>query len=641
MRLLPPRTKAWLTAAALLVAGSLETAHAQETPEPAPSANAAEAASGQAAADSAADSADARAKELQAALTARVGARVDKLSVSVKKPDKGPENWQQQVDAVMAGVNGVIASFFFYPVLEASHAAPVTADLGDAEALGAEVEAFLAQAGAEGVPLDTAALTLTIPGDGVTAAPELSIVRGGIPLAVLWLVLGAIYFTVRMGLVQLRAFGHAIRVTQGKFSDPNDHGEVSHFQALTAALSATVGLGNIAGVAIAISIGGPGATLWMILAGFLGMASKFTECTLGQMYRQQRSDGSVMGGAMYYLSIGLKERGMGGLGRFLAVMFAILCVGGSFAGGNSFQVNQSLNALQETVPFFAENRWIYGLIMTVLVGGVILGGLKRIAQVAEKVVPTMCGIYVLAALWVILGNASAVPEAFGKIVDGALSPAAGLGGLAGVLIQGFKRAAFSNEAGVGSAAIAHSAAKTPYAVREGIVALLEPFIDTIVVCTMTALVIVITGAYDPATADGLYAPYLDNANGAGLTSAAFGSQISWFPYVLSVAVVLFAFSTMISWSYYGERCFVWLFGDGASLLYKAMFLVFVFLGSIITATQVLEFGDLMILGMAFPNVLGVFLLSGKVKSAFQDYWGKLQSGEIRPYDPNQETGKTA
>ena len=637
MRLLPPRTKAWLTAAALLVAGSLETAHAQETPEPAPSANAAEAASDQAAADSA----DARAKELQAALTARVGARVDKLSVSVKKPDKGPENWQQQVDAVMAGVNGVIASFFFYPVLEASHAAPVTADLGDAEALGAEVEAFLAQAGAEGVPLDTAALTLTIPGDGVTAAPELSIVRGGIPLAVLWLVLGAIYFTVRMGLVQLRAFGHAIRVTQGKFSDPNDHGEVSHFQALTAALSATVGLGNIAGVAIAISIGGPGATLWMILAGFLGMASKFTECTLGQMYRQQRSDGSVMGGAMYYLSIGLKERGMGGLGRFLAVMFAVLCVGGSFAGGNSFQVNQSLNALQETVPFFAENRWIYGLIMTVLVGGVILGGLKRIAQVAEKVVPTMCGIYVLAALWVILGNASAVPEAFGKIVDGALSPAAGLGGLAGVLIQGFKRAAFSNEAGVGSAAIAHSAAKTPYAVREGIVALLEPFIDTIVVCTMTALVIVITGAYDPATADGLYAPYLDNANGAGLTSAAFGSQISWFPYVLSVAVVLFAFSTMISWSYYGERCFVWLFGDGASLLYKAMFLVFVFLGSIITATQVLEFGDLMILGMAFPNVLGVFLLSGKVKSAFQDYWGKLQSGEIRPYDPNQETGKTA
>ncbi len=634
MRLLPPRMKAWLTAAALLLAGSVETARAQDTPESSPPAEAAAPAA-------AIDSADARAKELKAALATQVGARVDKLAVSVKKPDKGPASWQESVDSVMAGVNGVIASFFFYPVFESSHSAEVAANLGDEAALAAEVEGFLTQAAAEGVPLETSALTLTIPGDGVEAAPSLSIVRGGVPLAVLWLVLGAIYFTVRMGLVQLRAFGHAIRVTQGKFSDPNDHGEVSHFQALTAALSATVGLGNIAGVAIAISIGGPGATLWMILAGFLGMASKFTECTLGQMYRQQRSDGSVMGGAMYYLSIGLKERGMGGLGKFLAVMFAILCVGGSFAGGNSFQVNQSLNALQETVPFFAENRWIYGLIMTVLVGGVILGGLKRIAQVAEKVVPTMCGSYVLAALWVILGNASAVPEAFGKIVDGAFSPAAGLGGLAGVLIQGFKRAAFSNEAGVGSAAIAHSAAKTPYAVREGIVALLEPFIDTIVVCTMTALVIVITGAYDPATADGLYAPYLDNANGAGLTSAAFGSQISWFPYILSVAVVLFAFSTMISWSYYGERCFVWLFGDGASLLYKAMFLVFVFLGSIITATQVLEFGDLMILGMAFPNVLGVVLLSGKVKSAFQDYWGKLQSGEIRPYDPNQETGKTA
>ena len=633
MRLLPPHLTSWLATAVLLLTAAAAPVHAQEDDQaPAESAPTAAAA---------VDPADAQAASLKEALAAHLGSRVDKLAVSVAKPKEGPKDWQEQVDRAMAGVNGVIASFFFYPVFEASHSAELAASLDDSAALQAAVDAFLVEAAAEGVPVETAALTLTIPGDGMDATPSLSIVRGGVPLAVLWLVLGAIFFTVRMGLVQLRAFGHAIQVTQGKFSDPNDHGEVSHFQALTAALSATVGLGNIAGVAIAISIGGPGATLWMILAGFLGMASKFTECSLGQMYRQQRSDGSVMGGAMYYLSIGLKERGMGGLGKFLAVMFAILCVGGSFAGGNSFQVNQSLNALQETVPFFAENRWIYGLIMTVLVGGVILGGLKRIAQVAEKVVPTMCGIYVLAALWVILGNASAVPDAFGKIIDGAFTPAAGLGGLAGVLIQGFKRAAFSNEAGVGSAAIAHSAAKTPYAVREGIVALLEPFIDTIVVCTMTALVIVITGAYDPATADGLYAPYLEGANGAGLTSAAFGSQISWFPYVLSVAVVLFAFSTMISWSYYGERCFVWLFGDGASLLYKAMFLVFVFLGSIITATQVLEFGDLMILGMAFPNVLGVVLLSGKVKSAFQDYWGKLKSGEIRPYEPGQETGKTA
>jgi AGCS family alanine or glycine:cation symporter len=339
-----------------------------------------------------------------------------------------------------------------------------------------------------------------------------------------------------------------------------------------------------------------------------------------------------MGGAMYYLSNGLKEIGLGPLGKVLAVLFAVLCVGGSFAGGNSFQVNQSMQALQETVPFLVENGWVYGVIMTVLVGGVILGGLRRIAQVAEKIVPTMCGIYVLAALWVIVTNYSAVPDAFGKIISGAFTPMAGFGGLVGVLIQGFKRAAFSNEAGVGSAAIAHSAARTPYAVREGIVALLEPFIDTIIVCTMTALVIVITGAYDPTAHGGIFASYIASGNGAGLTSKAFESQISWFPYVLSIAVVLFAFSTMISWSYYGERCFVWLFGDKSSLWYKGMFLAFVFLGSVITAKQVLDFGDLMILGMAFPNVLGLVLLSGKVKTAFNDYWAKLQSGEIRPHN---------
>ena len=243
----------------------------------------------------------------------------------------------------------------------------------------------------------------------------------------------------------------------------------------------------------------------------------------------------------------------------------------------------------------------------------------------------MCGIYVMAALWVIIMNAPEVDDAIGKIWDGAFTPMAGFGGLVGVLIQGFKRAAFSNEAGVGSAAIAHSAAKTPYAVREGIVALLEPFIDTVIVCTMTALVIVISGAYDPTSHGGMYATYISEGNGAGLTSAAFGQQISWFPYILSVAVVLFAFSTMLSWSYYGERCFVWLFGDKASLLYKGLFLVFVFLGSVITAKQVLDFGDLMILGMAFPNVLGLVLLSGKVKAAFNDYWAKLRSGEIRPH----------
>ena len=451
-----------------------------------------------------------------------------------------------------------------------------------------------------------------------------------LPFTVAWLILGAIYFTLRMGLVQFRLFRHAIKITKGDYDDPNDEGEVSHFQALTTALSATVGLGNIAGVAIAISIGGPGATVWMILAGLLGMASKFTECSLGQMYRETRSDGSVMGGAMYYLSNGLKDMGMGALGKGLAVMFALLCIGGSFGGGGSFQVNQSLNALQETIPFFAENRWVYGAIMTVCVALVIIGGLKRIAQTAEKIVPAMCGIYVAASLAVILMNVGEVPAAIGKIISGAMSPAAGLGGFIGVLVTGFKRAAFSNEAGIGSAAIAHSAAKTPYAVREGIVALLEPFIDTVVVCTMTALVIVVTGAYDSGNPE--FAQYIADKNGAGLTSVAFAQTIPWFPYVLSVAVVLFAFSTIISWSYYGERCWSWLFGDGSGVIYRIIFLTFIFGGSVITATNVLDFGDLMILGMALPNVLGVLFLSGKVKKALTEYEGKLKAGEFKEFN---------
>ena len=468
-----------------------------------------------------------------------------------------------------------------------------------------------------------------------------------VPLVVLWLVLGAFFFTVRMGFINLRGFKHAIDVTRGKYTDPNAHGdgEVTHFQALASALSATVGLGNIAGVAIAVSLGGPGAILWMVLAGFLGMSSKFVECTLGQKYREVRPNGQVMGGAMYYLSKGLKEKGMGGLGKVLAVMFAILCIGGSLGGGNTFQVNQALNAISETIPFFdgginaaggrdVANGWVFGLTMTILVGIVIIGGIKRIASTAEKIVPSMCGIYVVACLYILGSHASEIGSAFALIFNNAMSLDAGIGGFVGVLIIGFKRAAFSNEAGVGSAAIAHSAAKTAYPVREGVVALLEPFIDTIVVCTMTGLVIVITGAYDPSTLVGgeaVFAPYLSNANGAGLTSQAFGSVIWWFPYVLSAAVALFAFSTMISWSYYGERCWAYLFGDNSSMSYKVLFLTFTFLGSVINSQNVLDFGDLMILGMAFPNVLGVAILSGSVRQDLQAYWAKLKSGEFATY----------
>ena len=449
-----------------------------------------------------------------------------------------------------------------------------------------------------------------------------------VPLLVMWLVLGSIFFTVRMAFVQFRVFRHAIEVTRGRYDDPEDEGEVSHFQALTAALSATVGLGNIAGVAIAISIGGPGATFWMIMAGFLGMASKFVECTLGQLYREVRRDGSVMGGAMCYLSTGLKEKGMGGLGKVLAVIFAVLCMGGSFAGGNSFQVNQSLGAIKEAIPSLEGFEWIYGLIMTAMVAVVIVGGIKRIAATAEKIVPLMCGIYVAACLIVLVMKMGEIPAAFGTILSEALRPEAGFGAIIGVLVVGFQRAAFSNEAGVGSAAIAHAAAKTKYPIREGVVASLGPFIDTVVICTMTALVIVITGAYNDPDLQHL----VDGNNGAALTSMAMQGAIgSWFKYVLAIAVMFFAYSTMISWSYYGERCWVWLFGDASSMIYKMIFLVFVFLGSVVSATSVLEFGDLMILGMAFPNVLGVVILSGKVRTLTDEYLARLKAGEFKVY----------
>lgn len=453
----------------------------------------------------------------------------------------------------------------------------------------------------------------------------------GVPLAVLWLVIGATYFTFRMNFINLRAFKHSILLIMGKYDDPDDEGEVTHFQALTAALSATVGLGNIAGVAIAIATGGPGAMFWMMLAGLLGMTSKFAECTLAQIYRRINPDGRVMGGPMCYLSVGLQDQFPGnsfmkGLGKTLAVFFAILCIGGSLAGGNSFQVKQSLGAVAETIPMLKEYNWAYGIVMAFFVGIVIIGGIRSIARTTEKIVPLMCGIYILACLSIIVMQVEQIPACFKAIWDGAFSDNAMYGGFLGVLVIGFKRAAFSNEAGVGSAAIAHSAAKTKYPVREGIVASLGPFVDTIMICTMTALVMIITGAYN----DPQYADLIKTNNGAALTSSAMNSQIPYFNYVLSVSVILFAYSTMISWSYYGERCWAFLFGDSAktSLAYRILFLVFVVLGSVVSATNVLDFGDLMILGMAFPNILGVLLLSNRVKRELDAYWTRYKSGEF-------------
>ncbi|HET6628237.1 MAG TPA: alanine/glycine:cation symporter family protein [Woeseiaceae bacterium] len=447
-----------------------------------------------------------------------------------------------------------------------------------------------------------------------------------VPFVVLWLVTGGVFLTLRMGFFNFRGFRHAIALVRGKYTDPSEPGDVSHFQALSCALSATVGLGNIAGVAIAVTLGGPGATFWMIVAGLIGMTTKFSECTLALMYREFRSDSRVLGGPVQYLSKGFAERGLPRLGKGLAILFAFLCIGGSIAGGNAFQVNQSMNAVQETMPWL--QNWVYGLVMTVLVGIVILGGIRRIANVADKVVPFMAIFYVVGCLVVIMTNAELVPAALARIFTEAFSPNAAFGGIVGVLVVGFQRAAFSNEAGAGSAAIAHSAAKTKFPIREGTVALLEPFIDTVIICTMTALVISITGAYDnPA-----YTDLIQTRQGAALTSRAFGEEIAWFPYVLSLAVFLFAYSTMLSWSYYGERCAVWLFGERASKYYKMLFLAFTFLGSVITAINILEFGDLMILGMSLPNLIGVYLLHGKVRAALTDYWKRYKAGEFPVFE---------
>jgi len=453
--------------------------------------------------------------------------------------------------------------------------------------------------------------------DIMPGAPE-------IPFIVAWLVVGAVYLTFRFGFINVRMMGHAFQVIRGKYQSPDDKGEVTPFQALTTALSATVGLGNIAGVAIAVSIGGPGATFWMIVAGFFGMTAKFTEVTLAQMYREFRSDGRIMGGAMEYLSKGFAEKGMAGTGRILAILFAVLCVGASFGGGNAFQVSQALGAVQNELPFFTTYPWVFGVFMAGAVGLVIIGGIKRIAHAAEAIVPTMVFIYLSACLWIIISHAADLPAVVSLIVTGAFAPTAVAGGVVGVIVQGFKRAAFSSEAGIGSAAIAHSAASVRYPVRQGFVALYEPFIDTVIICTMTALVIVLTGVYNAPEHHAL----VEASKGAALTAVAFGSVISWFPIILSVSVVLFAYSTMISWSYYGERCWTYVFGERFSMLYRIMFLMFIVLASLVSAGNILDFSDLLLLGMAFPNFLALYLLQGKVAAALKEYLARLRSGEL-------------
>lgn len=471
-----------------------------------------------------------------------------------------------------------------------------------------------------------------------------------IPWVLIVLIGGAVYFTLYFKLINFTGFGTAVRVVRGKYEDIEKHGadtlygdvtpneqenlietirddsadgEVSHFQALTAALSATVGLGNIAGVAVALSIGGPGATFWMIVAGLLGMASKFAECTLGVKFRDVGPDGTVYGGPMYYLKKGLKQKGLGGLGKFLAILFAVFVIGGSFGGGNMFQANQ---AAAQFVQLFelqgTSGAMWFGIFMALIVAIVIIGGIKRIAKVTEKVVPFMAGIYVLGALVILAVNYHHIGDAFALIFEGAFSGLGIAGGLVGVMIQGVRRGAFSNEAGVGSAAIAHSAVRTKYPASEGIVALLEPFIDTVVICTMTALVIVITNFDNNILQYGV-----EVKEGVELTATAFDSVIPHFSIVLTIAVILFAFSTMISWSYYGMQGWVYLFGRGkiTELIYKLLFCIFIWVGSVISLGSVINFSDAMIFAMVVPNIIGVVLLTPVVRKELNRYMNAIRT----------------
>ena len=441
-----------------------------------------------------------------------------------------------------------------------------------------------------------------------------------IPFIVVWLILGSVFFTLRLKFVNIRGFKHSMDLARGKFDDPNAPGTITHFQAMATAVSATVGLGNIAGVAVAISLGGAGATFWMFLAGFFGMSLKFAECTLGVKYRMIDEDGRIFGGPMNYLRYGLEKKNLKKLGKFLAILFAVLGVGASFGGGNMLQSNQAFKIVSEELPFLQGHGFWFGVGFALLVGAVIIGGIKSIAKVTAKVVPIMAIFYVLGCLVVIGYHIEFLGGAFMAIVDGAFSAEALKGGFIGVLIIGLQRAAFSSEAGVGSAAIAHSASKTNHPIADGFTSLVEPFIDTMLVCTMTALVLIFTGLHETSTGLG----------GVELTADAFGSVVSWFPSVLAVAVFLFAFSTMVSWSYYGMRSWSYLFGRSKKLemVYKVLYLLFVVLGASVSLGAVLSFADMMILAMSFPNIIGLYLMAPEINADMKVYWQKLKDGKL-------------
>jgi AGCS family alanine or glycine:cation symporter len=435
---------------------------------------------------------------------------------------------------------------------------------------------------------------------------------GGIPAVILWLVAGGLFFSLRLGLVNLLGLPEALRLAFRSGGQESHEGEVTPFQALTTALSGSIGLGNIAGVAIAIQTGGPGAVFWMTVAAILGMANKFVECSLGVKYRQVDPMGKVQGGPMFYLSLGLGEQGWGKLGQVLALIFSGFGIGAALGGGNMFQSNQSYAILRTIIPALQSYDWLYGLLFALLTGLVILGGISRIGQVTSRLIPLMVLVYFAMAAWILCQRLPAILPALALIGREAFAPQAVAGGVIGVFVQGFRRSAFSNNAGLGAAAIAHAVAKTDNPIQEGLVAMLEPLIDTVLVCNLTALALLTTGVY------GSDLPEV--VDGSALTALAFGSVVIWFPYVLAGVILLFAFSTTITWSYYGERCWAYLFGEPSLIVYKILFLAFIFLGAVVNLGAVVDFSDMMLLGMALPNLLGNFLLSHGLSQDLKQYW---------------------
>ncbi len=458
---------------------------------------------------------------------------------------------------------------------------------------------------------------------------EVEIFGTPMPLIVLWLIGAAIFFTVYFNFLNLSGFKHAFQLLRGDYSRPGNEGELTHFQALSTAVSGTVGIGNIAGVAIVISIGGPGATFWLIVAGFLGMSTKFAECVAGVMYRKVNPDGSISGGPMYYLEAGLHQKNLSWLAKPMGLFYAMAIVVGCLGIGNMFQSNQ---AFQQFIfitggdaSYFSDKGWLFGSTLAGIVGLVVIGGIKGIARVTSKLVPFMTLTYVFGALLVVIMNADKVPWAISAILTEAFNPTAMSGGMLGIMILGFQRAAFSNEAGIGSAAIAHATVKTQEPVTEGYVGLMEPFIDTVVICTLTALVI-LTTVYEPAMAN-------EGIQGIALTSQAFSSTLSWSVLPLSFIAILFAFSTILSWSYYGLKGWTYILGESvwAENIFKIVFCIFIALGCMINLRAVLDLSDALIFIVALPNILGLYILAPVIKNELANYQKRLKSGEIQNY----------